>query len=92
MEFIDSTRSFPYCPRQRSLQQLPASLAAGQPPRASGFDVQCRLSSGQVVVAVTWASLTVSARRDVLSATYIFTAPVLGRGEDAFVPATSGCP
>lgn len=85
MEFIDSTRSLPYCPGQCTPQQLPASLAAGQPPRASSFDVQCRLSSGQVVVAVAWASLIVSARRDVLSAMYISTVLVLRLKEYAFV-------
>lgn len=90
LEFIDSTRSLPYCPRQCTPKRLPASLAAGQPPRASGFDVQCRLSSGQVVVAVAWASLTVSARRDVLSAVYISIALVL-RPRLCLWP-TRGCP
>lgn len=53
------------------------TLAAGQAPRASGFDVWCRLSPGQVVVAVAWASLTPSARRDVLCVIYVSTALVL---------------
>ncbi|KAM4866336.1 uncharacterized protein RHO17_012281 [Thomomys bottae] len=76
--------------RQHSPLQLWASLAACQPPRASGFDVWCRLSSGRAVVAVAWASLTLGARRDVLSAIYISTAPVLWQREPAFVSATSG--
>lgn len=44
--------------RQHTPLLLSASLAAHQPPRASGFDVRSRLSSGQAVVALAWASLT----------------------------------
>lgn len=63
-----------------------ASLAACQPPRAFGFDVWFRLSSGQAVVAVAWASLTLGARRDVLSAV------LLQQRVAALLSTTSGCP
>lgn len=80
------------CPKQHTPLWLGASLAACRPPRAFGFGVWFRLSSGQAVVAVAWASLTLGARRDVPSARYISTAPVLPQREPAFPSATSGFP
>lgn len=55
-EFIDSTGSLSLL--SPAVYSLAAPRVFGQPPSASGFDVWCRLSSGQVVVAVAWASLT----------------------------------
>ena len=53
LEFTDSSTSqFAIVLRQHTPLLLPASLAAGQPPRAAGFDVRSRLSSGQAVVAL----------------------------------------
>jgi hypothetical protein len=48
------------------------------------------VSEVQAVVVVAWTSLTLGARRDVLSAIYISTAPVLRQWASAFVSATSG--
>lgn len=77
LEFTDSTLSqFAIILRQHTPLLLFASLAACQPPRASGFDVRSRLSSGQAVVAaLAWASLTQNASRDVLSRSICFDSP-----------------
>lgn len=87
-EFIDSTGSLSLL--SPAVYSLAAPRVFGQPPSASGFDVWCRLSSGQVVVAVAWASLTKC--QEGCPVCNIHFHSLSPEAEAVFVSATSGRP